>query len=63
MLASAGKLRQLINFMQVVAPIHIVYNVQLPEGQYAQRVEDAFSYATRLSLDILAPPEWWVLLA
>ena len=58
--ACAGKLRQLINFIQVVAPIPVAYNVALPDSRFAQRVEVVFSYATRLSVDIFAPPEWCV---
>ena len=60
-LLCAGKLRQLINFFQVVAPIPVVYNVALPDSQFAEWVDGIVRYATRLSVDIFAPPEWCAL--
>ena len=57
-MACAGKLKQLINFVQVVAPISIVYNVTLPDGRFARWVEEIFNFVTRLSVDIFVPPEW-----
>ena len=60
-MACTGKLKQLINFVQVVAPISIVYNVALPDGRFARRVEELFNLVTRLSVDIFVPPEWCAL--